>query len=505
MSVQPSQHYDAVVIGAGHNGLILATYLQRAGYATLLVERDAAIGGMTCTHESMRAGFRHSPHANFLAYQAVTPIMEDLRLRERGLATLEPEIQHGIAFADGRPPVLVHRADLEEGTRRSLARHSARDAATYVDLRRRAATLTPAIREVLFHPLSSAGIGAHHDAVVQAFGELAEDERLGTRSAAQFIDERFESPEIRTLFYLLAMEFGASLTQTGDDLAFLGFVLWMIGSRQVPTGGMQSLADALHRAALAEGVQIMTSAEVGSIRIEAGRVTGIRIADRFIEAPIVASSIGVQPTLLELPSGGELGASDRRALAAYRRGRGSTIASQAFALTEAPSYRSARWDVDLDRCVQTFIGFDNPESVLAHERELAMGLLPSPRASMRVPSLFDPGLAPAGFHVAGADSHFPDAGSLSAEDWQEIAASYNDALLDVWSSAAPNMTRDTVIASHFAMPRSGDRRVLLREGGQYRTSITGLYLCGTSTYPGGGVHGACAINAFQEITGVRIQ
>ncbi|WP_421793823.1 phytoene desaturase family protein [Hydrocarboniphaga effusa] len=505
MSLPPSQHYDAVVIGAGHNGLILATYLQRAGYRTLLVERDASIGGMTCTHEPMSAGFRHSPHANFLAYQAVTPIMQDLQLRARGLATFEPDIQHGIAFADARPPVLVHRVGHEEGSLRSFARHSARDAATYVDLRKRAATLTPAIRDVLFHPLSSAGIGAHRAAMAQAFGELAEDARLGTRSAAQFIDERFESPEIRTLLYLLAMEFGASLTQAGDDLAFLGFVLWMIGSRQVPIGGMQSFADALHRAALAEGVQITTFAEVGSIRIEAGRVKGIVIAGRFIEAPIVASSIGVERTLLDLPSGGGLGASDRQALAAYRRGSGSTIASQAFALTEAPRYRSARWDADLDRCVQTFIGFDSPESVLLHERELAMGLLPSPRASMRVPSLFDPSLAPAGFHVAGADSHFPDEKALSEEDWQGIAESYNEALLDVWSSAAPNMTRDTVIASHFAIPRSGDRRVLLREGGQYSTSIAGLYLCGTSTYPGGGVHGACAINAFQEITGVQFQ
>ncbi|NGY03319.1 phytoene desaturase family protein [Solimonas terrae] len=497
--------YDAIVIGAGHNGLALASYLQRAGRRTLLVEQASRVGGMTSTCEPMLPGYRHNPHANFLAYQSVSPIMADLRLRERGLLTLTPEVQHAIAFADGRPPVVVHRKDRDACTARSMAAHSARDAAAFLDLRRRVDGLTPSLRDVLFRPLSEIGIAAHRDAVLQAFRGVSGIEQTGTRGGAAVIDALFESPEVRTLFYLLAIEYGASLTQPGNDLAFLGLVLWMIGGREVPLGGMQRFADALHAAAREHGVDVRTSSPVTRIIVESGRVSGVEMAGKRVGAPLVVSSLGLRQTFNELLDAQALGTGDRQAAATTGAQPTPSIASQAFALREPPAYRSARWDPDLDRCVQTFIGFDTPADVLAQERDLAMGVLPPPRASVRVPSLWDPGMAPRGCHVAGADSHFPHAASLSDDEWGEIEAIYNDALLDTWREAAPNMHRDNVIASHFARPQAGDRQVVLRCGSQYRTSIDGLWLCGTATYPGGGVHGACAINAFQDITGQSLQ
>lgn len=497
--------YDAVVLGAGHNGLVLAAYLQRAGLRTLLLEQHGTVGGMSCTVEPMGPGFRHNPHANFLAYQAITPIVADLRLQAHGLETLTPDVQHGIAFADGRAPVVIHRTGCEEATARSFARFSTRDAATVLALRPAIEALTPVIRELMFHPLTPANATAHREAVASAFGAFGISRPLGTRGAAAVIDELFEAEEIRTLMCLLAVEYGAALTQPGNDLGFLGFTLWLIGNRQVARGGTQSFADALHRAALAEGVTVRTGTAATRILVDHGAVTGVEMAGQRVKAPLVASSIGIGQTLRGLLDPAEIGAADAQALIAFQARKGPIIASQAFALREPPRYRSAARDADINHCIQTFIGFDNTGCVRAHEHDLALGLLPAARASVRVPSLWDASLAPAGFHIAGADSHFPDADSFSTAEWQDLEATYNAALLDTWQAAAPNMTAANVQASHFSSPRAGDRQVLLRErGSHYQTSIKGLFLCGTSTYPGGGVHGACAINAFQDITGVRI-
>jgi phytoene dehydrogenase-like protein len=103
-------------------------------------------------------------------------------------------------------------------------------------------------------------------------------------------------------------------------------------------------------------------------------------------------------------------------------------------------------------------------------------------------------------HAAGGDVLMPAPGSLGPEAWSAVAASFAEAFLATWTRYAPNIGRETVVASTFAAPGVYDRAIRLREGaGQYRTEIRGLYLCGAATSPGGGVHGACGHNAFAAI------
>lgn len=122
--------YDAIVIGAGHNGLCLAAYLQRAGLRTAIVERRHEEGGGANTEEAVLPGFRHNLHAQYMEFFDIMPMIQDFGLEELGLRTVMPEAQAGIAFADGRPPIILHRPDLLDRTHKSIARYSTTDADT---------------------------------------------------------------------------------------------------------------------------------------------------------------------------------------------------------------------------------------------------------------------------------------------------------------------------------------------------------------------------------------
>ena len=137
--------YDAIVIGAGHNGLCLAAYLQRAGLSTVVVERRHEEGGGTNTEEPVLPGFRHNMHAQYMEFFDIMPMIADFGLEELGLRTVMPEAQAGIAFADGRPPVILHRPDLLERTHESIAHYSKSDADMYVELKHRAMALEPVL------------------------------------------------------------------------------------------------------------------------------------------------------------------------------------------------------------------------------------------------------------------------------------------------------------------------------------------------------------------------
>lgn len=494
--------FDAIVIGAGHNGLTLAIYLQRAGLQTLVLERASRAGGMSRTDEPLLAGYRHSPHANLLSYYDLMPMVTDFTLGSQGVRTVSPEAQHGICFSDGRPPLILYRSDQRERTRASLARYSARDAAIYCALAEEIDAVGQLLREGLYAPARRKWFERQADTLNRATARIGLRGTVGRRSARAVIDEFFETSEVRTLFYQLAAEFGAQLDEPGGDLSFLGVVLWVAGRWRLPLGGMQSLPDALHRVAEREGVHIALRAEVTRMEVSNGRIQGVYApAIGQVRAErIVASSCGLVATLLGLVGPEELSPEETKNLGALAAMPVSTLGSLMYCLTEPPDYRSARWDPDINRCLHTIVGFDSPEDILANARSIEAGQAPLPAAAMRVNTLWDKSLAPRGMHVAGGDAPLPSPKRLEEAAWRDLRASHANALLDRWRDFAPNMTRDRIVACGMQVENEYERFMRFRLGpDQYRTEISGLYLCGSSTYPGGGVHGACAYNAYQAI------
>lgn len=490
---------DAVVIGAGHNGLTVATHLQRAGYSTVVVEKAPVPGGQCASVGPLLPGFRFQPHASWLNYLPLTA--HGVGLPMVGVDVVVPEVQHGIAFSDGRPGIVLHRIEQIERTRASIARHSPADADTFVQLVSRARRLTPSLSRVLFAAPTATSIGAHLAAVEAAYAGLGVASGLGRRTARALIDELFTSDEMQALMYLLAAEFGVALGEPGGDVALLGVTMWMIGGRGLPVGGMQSVAGALTRAATDAGVVIQCGAEVRAIILAGGAAGGVELVDgRTIRAPLVVSGAPRTATLLRLVDSQVLSTAAREEVRQYQRRPGTTTTAQLVCLREPPRYTSARFEPDLDLAAQTFIGYDSTTEVADNLAAVECGQLPRPAGSVSVPSRHDPSLAPAGGHTATVNTTFPSVATISGTDQQQIRASYVDALMERWRAFAPNMTDDNVLGHHFAPFLDSDRSVLLRpDGHQCATPVPGLYLCGASTYPGGGVHGACGWNAYAAI------
>lgn len=522
-----SRTYDAVVIGAGHNGLCLAAYLQRAGLSTAIIERRHEEGGGVNTEEPVLSGYRHNMHAQFMEFFDVMPMIQDFGLEDLGLRTVMPEAQAGIAFADGRPPVILHRPDLLDRTHASIARYSRSDADTFVELKRRAARFEELLAVGLYNPPGSTaavGMGTLEGraAILEGtFGDLGVTGHFALKTPKMVIDEMFETPELRALMYRVSVEWGLPIDTAVTGTDFLTFLMWTTANWKLVMGGTHGLAKAMTQACYREGVDLIENAHVDRILVEDGRAVGV--VARGVEyraEKLVASNADVHQTLIGLVGEEHLSPLWAKRAKDFRFGPSHVLATPMFCLYEAPAYRSARWDPEIDKCFYTVVGYDGPDDMARYIRDAYSGLLPAPAAGTWVNSLWDRSQAPPGRHAATGWYFFPVASELSTEEWEEVRTTFNDRFLARWREFAPNMTADNVIAHKLYTPDQMERKNMMREGdfshgefvpdqqgvnrpfpeaSNYRTEIDGLYLCGSSAYPGGGVHAACGYNAYKKI------
>ncbi|MCZ7525678.1 MAG: NAD(P)/FAD-dependent oxidoreductase [Acidimicrobiia bacterium] len=518
----PTREYDAIVIGAGHNGLCAAAYLQRAGLSTVIVERRHEEGGGANTEEVVLPGFCHNLHAQYMEFFDVMPMIQDFGLEDLGLRTVMPEAQAGIAFADGRPPVVLHRPDLLDRTHANLARYSKADADTYVELKKRVMAFEPMVGANLYSIPGAGGDADPGGMLEMAFGDLGVGRHFSAKSPKAVIDELFETPELRALLYRATVEWGFPVDATGMGAGFITFIMWTMGNWKLALGGTHTLAKAMTQACYREGVDLLENTMVEKVIVEDGRAVGVKVrgGEEIRATRAVASNADLRQTLLDMVGPEHLSDLWVKRARAFRYGPSHVLGTPMFCLYEAPAYKSARWDPDIDRCFYTMVGFDGPADTALYIRDAYSGRLPMPAAGTWVNSLWDRSQAPPGRHSATGWYFLPCASELTAEEWADVRATYNDRFLDRWVEFAPNMTRDNVIAHRLYTPDQMERKNLMREGdfsngeftpdqtgpnrpfpeaSNYRTEVEGLYLCGPSAYPGGGMHAACGYNAFKAI------
>jgi phytoene dehydrogenase-like protein len=518
------------VVGAGHNGLVTAALLARAGLRTLVLERRERVGG-ACVTEPLWPGYRVS-RAAYVAGLLRPAVVAELGLAARGLRLLRRDPSSFTPLADGRGLLLGSDPAL---CRREIARFSSRDAEVYPRyealLDRAARAFEPLLdapppdparlhaRDLpLLLRLARGAVGLRRD--------LARVARLLLAPARDTLAAWFESEPLRaTLATDALIGAWAAPSTPGTGYVLFHHVMGETGGARgvwaYVAGGMGALSEAIADAARAAGAEIRTGAAVASIDVAGGRVRGVTLADgRSLEASLVASCADPARTLLGLVGAAALPPDFAAELAAldFR----SPVVKINLALDRLPAFRgrgSSGGSAGPEHAGTIHIGARDLDALERSYAEAAAGRLPArPMVELTIPSALDPTLAPPGRHVASLFvQHVPP--RIERARWAAEREAFADRVLALVDEVAPGFSasvlhRDVLgppeLEDVFALTGGHifhgamtlDRLLFLRPlpgWARYRTPIEGLWLCGAGTHPGGGVMGACGRNAAREI------
>jgi phytoene dehydrogenase-like protein len=508
------------VVGAGHNGLVTAAYLARAGMRVTVVEARKVVGG-ACVTEELVPGFRFSSAAVVL-HMLWPRIVRDLELPRYGLRSYRTGVDRVGIWENGRTLLLYPELDRQLA---ALARFSRSDARGLVqlgvDLRRFAALFEPtALR--LPPPLERV-------AALFGGGEERLFQELVLGSVEGLLTRYFSSPELLGFFAfpgMVSVQAGPSSPGTAYVFSHhaVGGLDGKLGAHGFVRGGMGGVTQSLARSAEAAGATIVTGVPVERILVEDGRAAGVLLADsRELPASVVVSNADPRRTLLGLVGPAEL--EPDLVAAVEQLDYGGSMARVHLALRELPRYEAAphagKGPADVHSAF-TLLGADLGRFARAHEAQRRGELPPDPVLEVTIPSAHDRSLAPERLHTLTLGvMHVPR--ELARGDWDSRREELGDLVLERLAAFAPNVP-EAVIERRVMTPLDLERTFGLTGGnifqgamtrGQlfdarplpgwsnYRMPIRGLYLCGAGTHPGGAVSGAPGHNAAREVLADR--
>jgi phytoene dehydrogenase-like protein len=526
--------YDALIIGGGHNGLVCAAYLARAGRRVLVLERRERVGGAAMSEEVF-PGFRFSVFS-YVVSLLRPEIIRDLDLPRHGLHILPLESTLTPLHADGKAGDYLAQWNDHDQNRRELARHSLRDAEAYDEFGLELHQMARLIKPIL-------GIAPPDPASLHP-RQLLELARLGR------MFKNIEKKKLNTLWKLLTMSSAEYLDAWFDTQALKatksasGIIGTMLGPRSPGTayvllhhymgeldgvfrawgfakGGNGSVSAAIASAARAFGAEIRTNAPVERVLVEGGRAKGVVLeAGEEIRADTVVSSADPRRTFLGLLGEKHLPADFAASIKRFKF-RGSS-AKVNLALGELPNFTCMpgrgphlRGAISISPSVAYIErAYDDAKYGEISRR---------PYMDIVIPSMLDPAMAPPGKHVMSIFVQY--APYQVNGGWTDAKReALGDAVIDTLAEHAPNV-RSAILHRQVVTPADIERIVGLSEGNifqgelslqqmfflrpapawaSYRTPIQGLWQCGSGTHPGGGVMGASGRNAAFALLGERL-
>jgi phytoene dehydrogenase-like protein len=524
------QRTDAVIIGGGHNGLVCAAYLARAGLSVLVLERQAVIGGAAVTEE-FHPGFRNSV-ASYTVSLLNPKIIRDLELARYGLRIIERPAANFWPI-DARRSLLMPYGLANR--QRAIAAFSARDAerlpAYDAALERAAAVL----RDLVLRTPPNAGGGIAELVRNAGLGRrllgLGLDEQrlvvdLFTKSAADYLAGWFESDVVRAAFAFDGIV-GAYASPWTPGTAYVllhhcfGEVNGKPGVWGHAVGGMGAISEAIAASARMAGAVIRTGAGVERVELAGGRAAGVTLAGgETIAARAVIANVGPKLLFRDLVPASAIDAEARRRFLAMRTGSGTFRMN--VALAELPDFTCRPGSHQQDHHGSGIIigpSIDYLERAYLDAR--AEGWSRRPVVELLIPSTLDASLAPPGRHVASLFVQHVAPELPAGRSWKDPSEKerFADLVIDTVTAHAPNF-RQAVLARQVLSPLDLERRFGLVDGdifhgalgldqlfatrpvlgyASYRMPVPGLYLCGSGAHPGGGVTGAPGHNAAREI------
>ena len=521
--IAATRHFDAVILGGGHNGLTCAAYLAGAGLSVCVVERRGTLGGAAVTEE-FHPGFRNST-ASYTVSLLDPQVMRDLRLAEHGLTITERPFANFLPLPDGRHLKVGGGLAATQG---EVAKFSTADAqalpAYYAMLER----VADVLREMLpvTPPNIRAGNAADLAAIVdifkvgKRFRALSLPERrdlldLFTKSAGDLLDRWFESAPIKAAFGFDAVVGNfASPYAEGSAYVLLHHVFGEVNGKRGQwghaRGGMGAITQAMATECAALGVVLKTNAPVSRVVVRAGRAAGVELEDgTLIEGARVVANVNPKLLFERLVDPQHVDADFRARIAAYRCGSGTFRMN--VALSGLPDFTALP---GAGAQPHHSSGIIMAPSLAYMERAYfdarTGGWSKAPIVEILIPSTVDDSLAPPGMHVASlfCQHVHPDLPKVAAgRDWDSARDEVADLMIDTVNRHAPNF-RASVLARRALTPLDLERVFALTGGdifhgrltldqlfaarpvlgnADYRMPVRGLYLCGSGAHPGGGV------------------
>jgi phytoene dehydrogenase-like protein len=533
------QRFDAVVIGGGHNGLISAAYLARAGMKTLVLEKRHVLGGAAVTEE-LYPGFRFSVFS-YVVSLLRPEIIRELQLPRHGLDILPLDgtftpLRPGDGPAAGGGDYLW-RVNDHGRTVRELRRWSKTDAEAYEEYGQLMVEMARFIKPILaITPPDLTSLDPRPlvplAGLARAFQQLPERQQavfiqLMTMSAADFLDQWFETDPLKATMAasgIIGTYQGVRSPGTAYVLLhhYMGEIDGAFRAWGIPKGGTGGVSNAIASAARSLGVEIRTEAPVMRILVRNGRATGVTLdTGEEIEASDVLSSVDSSRTFLGLLEPGMLDPEFEEEVRRFKfRGSSGKVN---LAVDRLPDFTCLP---GVGEHLRGAISFSPSvdEMERAYDDAKYGHFSKKPYIDMIIPTLVDPSMAPPGKHVISCFVQYapyklaPELGT-----WDDQREAFGDAVIDRIAEFAPNI-RDIILFRNVQTPLDIERTTGLTEGNifqgelsreqlffnrpvpgyaRFRTPIRDLWLCGSATHPGGGIMGANGRIAAMEVLRAR--
>lgn len=524
------QEYDVVIIGAGHNGLVCAAYLLKAGYSVLLMEKRSVPGGAATTEECLpqqAPGFKFNLCAIDHEFIHLGPVVQELELEKYGLKYLECDPVVFCPHPDGKY-FLAHKS--LERTCAEIARYNQRDAEKYAEFtqywQRALGAMIPMFNAP---PKSILDILGNYDitkikdliSVIGSPNKTLDFIRNMLTSAEDLLNEWFDEEFLKAPLARLASELGAPPSQKTIAIGAIMMAMRHNPGMARPRGGTGALVQALVNLVTSKGGVILTDCQVKKVLIDDGRAVGVQLANgsEYRAKHGVISNIDAKRLFLQLIDKSDVDAADpdlRERLERRIVNNNETILKIDLALEEVPRFeRYAHKDEYL---IGSVLIADSVAHVEQAHSKCTLGEIPDSDPSMYVvvPTVLDPSMAPPGKHTVWIEFFAPyqiagaEGTGLNGTGWtEEMKNKVADKVVDKLAEYAPNL-KNSIIArrvespaelgerlgaykgNYYHIDMSLDQMVFFRplpEIANYKTPIENLFLTGAGTHPGGSISG----------------
>lgn len=532
-------NHDAIVVGGGHHGTIIACYLAKAGLKVAVLEGHTGLGGGAVSEEAPAPGFRQNPHAHFTRFYG-HPAYWDFNLRDEGLEYVFPEQNEGMIFEDGSSfigysafrvvdPVTGRTEEAPDNVRKTydqIKAFSQRDADAYLKLFEQ------------YRKYWKAAFHKHRFTAPTPWGTPDALEALcdipdsGIEPVHQFMSTRqiaydyFESPELRTLFMRATPTSGGCFPDDPMGLQSLVHVMGLVLSFEpaaIVKGGTQSITDALVKAGKKLGVQYFTGHEVDQIIVKDGAAVGVEVAGGGrISAPLIVSDLGVPQTFLRLLRNHPIADKLIHRIKNIHYDRGQIFWGN-VAMHELPKYTADHINPGVGLQPRLYTGAKDPEYLASRYQHdiFLLGFPQQPYILTAPDSIWDRTRVPEGKHTILIEDFTAPARLFSARDWGRIKEEFTERALEEWQKYAPNMTKDNIIGVRIYGPydvQAGKPDMI--EGGWpegsmiasqlgrfrpfpelsgYRTPVKNLYMCSSNLHSAAGIGRGSSYIAYKVI------